>query len=49
MRPVNIVDGTFSTVCGKGVVHASASLSLDDVLYVLIFSVSLLSISKLTT
>jgi len=43
-----IVDGT-STICEKGVVHVIASLSLDNVLFVLKFPVSLLSINKLTT
>ena len=44
---VNIVDGTSSTVHEKRVVHTS-SLSLNDVLFVSKFSVSL-SINKLTT
>ena len=47
--PGKIVDGT-STICEKGVVHVIASLSLlDNVLFVLKFPVSLLSINKLTT
>ena len=46
---VDIADGTSSTVCGKGIVHASTSLYLDDILYVPIFPISLLFISKLTT
>ena len=44
--PNNIADGISSTVCGKRV-HATDSLSLDDVLYVPTILRSLLSISKL--
>ena len=42
---VNIADGTQSLVLGDGVVQATPSLNLKNVLYVLKFSVSLLSIS----
>ena len=42
---VNIADGTQSPVLGNGVVHATSSLTLADVLYVLKFLVSLFSIS----
>ena len=44
---VNIVDGTLCSVFGKGIVHATSSLSLNNVLYVLKFHVSLLSISQI--
>ena len=37
---VNIVDDTQSLVLGNRVVHATPSLTLSDVLYVLKFSVS---------
>jgi len=46
---VNIVDGTSFTVCGKRVIQATAFLFLDDVLFVLKFSLSLLFIGKLAT
>ena len=45
---VNIVDGIQTTVLGKGVVHATPSSTLIDVLYVLKFLVSILSISQFT-
>ena len=42
---VKIVDGTHSPVLDNGVVQATSSLTLTDVLYVPCFPVSLLSIS----
>jgi len=45
---VKIVDGTHSPVLGNGVVQATSSLTLTDILYVPRFSVSLLSISQFT-
>ena len=42
IHPLNIIDGTSFTLHGKRV-HAIASLSLDDVLFVLKFPVSLLA------
>ena len=45
---VNITDDTQSLVLGNGVVQATPSLTLTDVLYVPKFSVSLLSISQFT-
>jgi len=45
---VKIVDGTYSSVLGNGVVQATPSLTLSDVLYVPHFPISLLSISQLT-
>jgi len=45
---VNIVDGTQSLVLGDGVVQATPSLNFKNVLYVLKFYVSLLSISQFT-
>ena len=45
--PVNIANSIFFTICGTKVVHATASLSLDDVLFVSNFSVSLLSSGNL--
>jgi len=42
---VNIVDDTQSHVLGNGVVQITPSLNLTNMLYVLKFSVSLLSIS----
>jgi len=44
---VKIVDGTHSPVLGNGVVQATPSLTLTNVLYVLRFLISLLSISLL--
>ena len=44
--PINVDEGTYFIVCEKWIVHAT-TLSLDDVLYVLTYLVSLLSISKL--
>ena len=44
---VNIADGTVSSVLGKGIIHAISSLALNNVLYVLKFFVSLLSISQI--
>lgn len=45
---VKIADGTFSSVSGKGLVHASPSLPLSTVFHVPSFSTNLLSISKIT-
>ena len=45
---VKIVDGTHSPVLVNGVVQATPSLTLTNVLYVPRFSISLLSISQLT-
>jgi len=45
---VKITDGTHSHVLGNGVVQATPSLTLTDILYVPRFSFSLLSISQLT-
>jgi len=47
-RSVNIADGSQSPVLGNRVVRATLSLTLIDVLYVLKFLVSLLSISQFT-
>jgi len=43
---VNIANGTQSPVLDDGVVHATPSLNLKNILYVLKFSVRLLSISQ---
>ena len=45
---VKITDGTYSLVLGNGVVQATPSLTLTDILYVPRFLVSLLSISQFT-
>jgi len=45
---VNVADGTQSPVLGDGIVQATPSLNLKNVLYVLKFHVSLLSISQFT-
>ena len=45
---VNIVDGTQSLVLCDGVVQATSSLNLKNVLYVSKFPISLLSISQFT-
>jgi len=45
---VNIADGTQSPTSDNGVVQATPSLTLTDVLYVPKFSISLLSISQFT-
>ena len=45
---VKIADGTFSSVSGKGLVHATSSLPLSTVLHVPSFSTNLLSISRIT-
>ena len=45
---VRTVDGNFSSVSGKGVIHISDSLSLSSVLHVPNFLTNLLSISRLT-
>ena len=45
---VKITDSTHSLVLGNGVVQATPSLTLINVLYVPQFSVGLLSISQLT-
>ena len=45
---VKIVNDTQSSVLGKRAVQAIPSLTLTDVLYILRFSVSLLSISQFT-
>ena len=45
---IKIIDGTFSSVSGKGLVHASPSLLLSTVFHVPSFSTNLLSISKIT-
>jgi len=45
---VKIADNTHSPILGNGVVQATLSLTLTDVLYVPCFPVSLLSISQLT-
>ena len=44
----NIADGTQSSVLGDGVVQATLFLNLKNVLYVLNFLVSLLSINQFT-
>ena len=46
---INITDCTSSTDHEKRVVHATSSLSVNDILFVHKFLVSLLSINKLTT
>jgi len=46
--PVKIIDGTQSRVLGNGVVQATLSLTITDVLYILNFHVSILSISQFT-
>ena len=45
---VNIVDGTQSLIFGDGIVQATPSLNLSNVLYVSKFHVSLLSINQFT-
>ena len=45
---IKIADGTQSPLLGNGVVQATLSLTLTDLLYVPRFSVSLLSISQFT-
>ena len=45
---INITDGTQSPVLGDGVVQATLSLNLKNVLYVLKFLVNLLFISQFT-
>ena len=45
---INIADGIWSPVLGNRVVQVTPSLTLTDVLYVLKFLVSLLSISQFT-
>jgi len=45
---VNIADGTQSLLSGNGVVQVTPILTLTNVLYVLKFRVSLLSISQFT-
>jgi len=45
---VKITDGSHSLVLGNGVVHATSSLTITDVLYVPKFSISLLSINQFT-
>jgi len=45
---VNIVDGTQSPILGDGVVQATPSLNLKNMLYVPKFHVSLLYISQFT-
>lgn len=46
---INIADGTSSTVSEKRVVHTTSSFSLNDILFLPQFPVSLLYISKITT
>ena len=48
LSSINIVNGTQYPVLGNGVVQATPSLNLKNVLYVPKFSVSLLSISQFT-
>lgn len=45
---VYIVDGTISSVSGKGLLHATSSLPLSSVLHVPNFSVNLFSLSRIT-
>ena len=45
---VKIVDDSYSPVLSNGVIHATLSLTLTDVLYVPKFLMSLLSISQFT-
>ena len=45
----NIAESTSSTIRKKRVMHAIYSLSLNDVLFILKFSIRFLFISKLTT
>ena len=45
---IKIADGTHSPVLENGIVHATPSLTLTDVLYVPQFPISLLSISQFT-
>ena len=45
---VRIADGTFSSVSGKGLIHATPSLPLTSVLHVPRFSHTLLSLSRIT-
>jgi len=45
---VNIADGTQSPVLGDGVIQATPFLNLKNVLYILKFPISLLSIIQLT-
>ena len=45
---VNIADDTQALVSGNGVVQTTPSLTITDVLFVLKFSISLLSISQFT-
>jgi len=45
---VKIADVSYSLVLGNGIVHATPSLTLTDVLFVPKFPVSLLSISQFT-
>jgi len=45
---VKITDGTHSHVLGDGVVQATPSLTLTDVIYIPRFHVSLMSTSQLT-
>ena len=45
---VRIADGTISSVSGKGLIHAIASLLLSSVLHIPNFSINLLSLSGIT-
>ena len=45
---IKIADGTHSHILGNGVVQATPSLTLTNVLYIPRFTVNLLSISQLT-
>ena len=45
---VGVVDGTFSSISGKGTIHATPSVSLSSVLHVPNFSNNLLSINLIT-
>lgn len=47
-RSISVADGRLCSIAGEGVVHVSSYLPLDKVLYILDFSVNLLSISAIT-